>query len=195
MDRTSRRRFLGGIGTVAAGALAAGCTGSGGGGSGNGGGGDNGSSGGSGGNGNGSGGGSASGDGGGNGGGGDSGSGGTDASGATSGGAGGGETTTVASGPDGRLVFDPEAVEVAVGDTVVWEFESAGHNVGAIPEDSEEVSIPDGAEPFASYDGDPYAVDEEGETFEHTFETAGEYTYVCVPHVSSGMIGTVTVTE
>lgn len=104
--------------------------------------------------------------------------------------------TTVAAGPDGKLVFEPEHVEVSVGDTVSWEFESAGHNVSAVPKDSEKVSLPDGAKPFASHEsGDPYAVVEEGKTYEHTFETAGEYTYVCIPHVSSGMVGTVTVTE
>jgi peptide/nickel transport system substrate-binding protein len=32
-----------------------------------------------------------------------------------------------------------------------------------------------------------------GETFEHTFETAGEYRYVCVPHAGVGMQGTVVV--
>ena len=94
-------------------------------------------------------------------------------------------------------IADRVGVEiVSVGDTVSWEFESAGHNVSAVPKDSEKVSLPDGAKPFASHEsGDPYAVVEEGKTYEHTFETAGEYTYVCIPHVSSGMVGTVTVTE
>jgi plastocyanin len=114
----------------------------------------------------------------------------------TTGASGGGETTTVAAGPNGRLVFEPTQVEVSVGDTVVWEFKSAGHNVSAIPEDSEEVSIPSGATPFASYEsGNRYSVVEEGGTYEHTFETPGEYTYVCIPHVRSGMVGTVTVTK
>ncbi|WP_256684557.1 plastocyanin/azurin family copper-binding protein [Halococcus qingdaonensis] len=189
MQRTNRRRFLAGIATTGT-VLAAGCSS---GSAGDGGDGSNGTSGGSGG-GNDSGGNATS------------ESGGSTSGDATAGGngtggasgnssAGGGETTTVAAGPDGRLVFEPEAVEVSAGDTVSWEFESAGHNVGAVPKDSEEVSLPDGAEPFSSYDGDPYAVVEEGKTYEHTFETAGEYTYVCIPHVSSGMVGTVTVSE
>jgi plastocyanin len=112
---------------------------------------------------------------------------------ATTGASGG---TTVVAGPDGRFVFAPEEVEVSVGDTVVWEFESPNHNVSAVPQDSEEVNIPNGATPFASYEsGNLYAVVDEGETYEHTFETPGEYTYVCIPHVASGMVGTVTVTE
>ncbi|WP_435077106.1 plastocyanin/azurin family copper-binding protein [Halococcus sp. AFM35] len=189
MQRTSRRRFLAGIGTASA-ALAAGCS-------------TGGSSGGSG----------------------DSAGGTTESTGGgttndgsasanttnrgdrttggsetTSGSSGGGSATggetTVAAGPNGRLVFEPTAVEVGVGDTVVWEFKSAGHNVSAVPKDSEKVSIPNGAKPFASYEsGDLYAVVPEGETYEHTFETPGEYTYVCIPHVASGMVGTVTVTE
>ena len=111
---------------------------------------------------------------------------------ATEGGGGGG--TTVAAGPNGELVFDPEEVTIGVGETVTWEFESPGHNVSAVPEDSDEVSIPDGAEPFATYEsGNEFDTVPEGETFEHTFETAGTYTYVCVPHVSAGMIGTVVV--
>ncbi|EMA51138.1 plastocyanin/azurin family copper-binding protein [Halococcus thailandensis] len=189
MQRTNRRRFLAGIATTGT-VLAAGCSSSGS--AGDGGDDSNGTSGGSGG-GNGSGGNATSESGGSTSG--DATAGGNGTGGASGNSSAGGETTTVASGPDGRLVFEPEAVEVSVGDTVSWEFESAGHNVGAVPKDSEEVSLPDGAEPFASYDGDPYAVVEEGQTYEHTFETAGEYTYVCIPHVSSGMVGTVTVSE
>jgi len=56
------------------------------------------------------------------------------------------------------------------------------------------VDISDGAEPFADYDGeDHFETVAEGETYEHTFETAGEYTDVCVPHVEQGMIARVVV--
>lgn len=101
---------------------------------------------------------------------------------------------SVATGPGGANVFEPETVTVAVGDTVGWCFESAGHNVSAVPDHSDEVAIPEGAEPFATYDGDArFETVGTGETYTHTFETAGEYTYVCVPHVAQGMIGTVVV--
>jgi plastocyanin len=109
----------------------------------------------------------------------------------------GGGSNTVAVGPDGSLAFDPDEITVSVGDTVTWEFESAGHNVSAYPDHGDPVSLPEGAEPFGS-DGvadDQYATISQGETFEHTFETAGEYTYVCVPHIGSDMIGTVVVEE
>jgi plastocyanin len=196
MQRTNRRRFLAGIATTGA-VLAAGCS-SGGSSSGeggnesngttNGGGSDEATSGGS----------SARGT--------TSESGGSTSDGTTAGGnetsstggngsASGGDTTTVAAGPNGRLVFDPEEVEISVGDTVEWKFKSAGHNVSGVPKDSDVVSIPDGAEPFSSYEDERYAVVEEGKTYQHTFETPGAYTYVCIPHVRSGMIGTVTVSQ
>jgi len=114
---------------------------------------------------------------------------------------GGGEPGTatpegdVQAGPDGRTVFDPEEITVGVGETVTWAFASPGHNVSAVPDHAPQVSLPDGAEPFASYgaDGSPNEVADQGTTYEYTFETPGEYTYVCVPHIRQGMVGTVVV--
>lgn len=102
------------------------------------------------------------------------------------------DATQVAVGPDGSLVFDPDEVTVSTGDTVEWAFESAGHNVVADPELSDEVSIPDGAEAFASVEG-AYDTNDVDETYSYTFDTAGEYVYVCVPHQGQGMIATVVV--
>lgn len=111
-------------------------------------------------------------------------------------GGGSNNSNEVMAGPDGNFVFAPETVEISVGETVTWTFESAGHNVSAKPKDHPEVEIPDGAEPFASYEGHKsYQIVPKGESYAHPFETAGEYTYVCIPHTSSGMIGTVTVSE
>ncbi|AGN00271.1 halocyanin hcpC [Salinarchaeum sp. Harcht-Bsk1] len=108
---------------------------------------------------------------------------------------GGGGDNIVAVGPGGDLVFEPDEITISTGETVTWEFESPTHNVSAYPDMSEEISIPDGASGFGTMEegGDAYETVSEGETFEHTFETAGEYTYVCVPHVASGMIGTIVV--
>lgn len=108
---------------------------------------------------------------------------------------GGGDGNVVEVGPDGSLAFEPEEITVSVGDTVTWDFVSPSHNVSAYPDMDENVSIPEDADGFGTMEegGDPFATVEQGETFEHTFETAGEYTYVCVPHVSSDMIGTVVV--
>jgi plastocyanin len=102
-----------------------------------------------------------------------------------------------------ELVFDPDEITVAPGDTVVWEnVGSIGHSVTAYEED-----IPDDAEYWASggFDsenaarrayssGDPDSGDVAGgETYEHTFEVEGTHEYFCVPHESVGMLGSVTV--
>lgn len=101
---------------------------------------------------------------------------------------------TVEVGPGGSYSFDPEEVTIGVGETVTWSFATGGHNVSARPEDYSEVSLPEGADPFASFDGDdPYSYNDPGSTFSHTFETPGEYVYVCVPHAATGMIGRVVV--
>lgn len=112
-----------------------------------------------------------------------------------------GDTPTAAAdeviaGPDGSLTFAPETTTVATGTTVTWRFASGSHNVSCDPSHHDAASLPEEAEPFASYEGDDvYAPVPQGETFEHTFEVAGEYRYVCIPHATSRMIGTVEVTE
>ncbi len=98
------------------------------------------------------------------------------------------------------LTFDPETVTVPQGGTVVWENDgSVAHTVTADTE-----AIPDGTAYFASggFDSERAArrdisggLLEPGETFEHTFEQPGAYGYYCIPHESSGMTGTVRVTD
>jgi plastocyanin len=108
-----------------------------------------------------------------------------------------GEITEVAVGPEGEyLRFVPEEVEISVGDAVRWTFESEGHNVTAKPEASTKVELPEGVEPFATYEGNrSFMVVEVGETFEHTFTVPGTYVYVCAPHSDQGMVGRVIVSE
>ncbi len=50
------------------------------------------------------------------------------------------------------------------------------------------VGLPPGAAPWDSGDISP------GQTWAHTFETAGLYLYVCRYHAQEGMLGTITVT-
>ena len=99
------------------------------------------------------------------------------------------------------LTYDPKDVTVSSGTTVVWKnVGTVGHSVTAYEE-----KIPDGAEYFASGGFDSmqaarsnYPSQGEvqgGETYEHTFETAGTYEYFCIPHETAGMKGTVTVEE
>ncbi len=104
----------------------------------------------------------------------------------------GGETATPPSDPDQRVAvgdglrFDPESFEISVGDTVLWEWVGSGHNI----------SYDDGAVPSGTdWEGDDEDIYGEGHTHSFTFETAGEYDYYCVPHRSSGMTGSFTVTE
>ncbi len=102
-----------------------------------------------------------------------------------------------------RNAFIPREYEASVGDTVVWKNTSeADHTVTAL-----ESSIPEDAEYFASggYDDEDTARAAwheyfggriaTRETFEHTFEVAGTYEYICEPHVYGDMIGTIVVTE
>ncbi|MFC7173907.1 protein kinase [Haloplanus litoreus] len=105
---------------------------------------------------------------------------------------------TITVGPGGRLQFDPETLAVSQGDVVEWAFDTGGHNVSGHPDANEDVSLPAGAAPFASYDASGDDVDhlstrEAGDSYRHQFEVTGDYTYVCVPHASSGMIGRITV--
>lgn len=104
--------------------------------------------------------------------------------------------TDIAAGPEKRLRFDPEAVTINAGDTIVWTFKSDGHNVTTKPGASEKCETPDGAKPFASYEGDNhFEVVPNGRMYEQTFDITGKYVYVCAPHADQGMIGTVTVEE
>ena len=87
----------------------------------------------------------------------------------------------VGAGENG-LLFGPAAILIDPGATVVWEWTGAGggHNVVASDET------------FDS--GDP--VDDEGTTFEHTFDDAEEgdtFNYVCTPHEVVEMKGVVAV--
>jgi len=79
---------------------------------------------------------------------------------------------------DEPLFFDPPAIRVDEGATVIWEWVSdgSGHNVAEV----------DGAFESEIKDG-------EGETFSYTFEESGTYRYVCQPHRELGMKGAVVV--
>jgi halocyanin-like protein len=89
-------------------------------------------------------------------------------------------TVTVgAEGNGGAFAFDPPAVHVDAGTTVLFEWtgNGGGHNV--IGEDNDL----DSGEPVAS----------SGVNYEYTFEEDGIYKYVCEPHLSLGMKGAVVV--
>jgi plastocyanin len=93
----------------------------------------------------------------------------------------GGSDNEVIVGPDGDFAFSPEELTVDAGTTVTFVWDSDTHNV--VP-----TSQPDDAD---------WAGEEEiknsGHEYEHTFEVAGTYEYVCEPHEASGMAGTIVV--
>lgn len=99
------------------------------------------------------------------------------------------------------LAFVPQQVEVSTGTEVTWEnVGSIGHSVTAYGDE-----IPDEAAYFASggFESEEAARDAYpdegnvpgGESYSHTFETAGTYEYFCIPHEMNGMVGTISVTE
>jgi plastocyanin len=108
------------------------------------------------------------------------------------GGGGGAQTTETAPAPEAEggsggaaagcaevtmqdIKFEPANVTIDAGQTVTWtNDDSVGHDVTG--------------DDFKS--GDPGAM-QNGDTFEHTFDTAGTFDYVCTVH--PGMEGSVTV--
>ncbi len=94
-----------------------------------------------------------------------------------------------------QLRFDPSELTIKVGQTVTWKNESQmPHTATCDPAQNpiakshpEYIELPAGAEPWGSEMLQP------GDSFSHTFTVAGEYKYICIPHVMSGMRGTITV--
>ena len=84
----------------------------------------------------------------------------------------------VAVGADGGYAYAPAHIRIDAGTTVTWEWTGVGggHNVYAV----------DG-----SFESE--LVIEEGHTFEREFESPGTYEYVCTPHQTRGMRGSVEV--
>jgi halocyanin-like protein len=83
-----------------------------------------------------------------------------------------------ADGNGGAFAFEPAAVAVSPGTTVIWEWTGNGgvHNVVAADGGFESEST-----------------SEAGATFEHAFEDPGTYAYACRPHEVLGMKGVVVV--
>lgn len=74
--------------------------------------------------------------------------------------------------------YSPDPVEVTIGQPVVWtNDDTAFHTItSGLPGD------PDVGALFDSGIEGPTVLDTEGKTFEHTFDTAGEFDYHCALH-------------
>jgi len=102
-------------------------------------------------------------------------------------GGGGGATREVVVGPGGSLVYEPADLEIAVGTTVNFVWESDNHNIVV---DSQ----PDGAG-WEGTEGGASVTYDTGHEYSHTFETTGTYDYFCQPHVGAGMEASIEVVE
>jgi len=78
----------------------------------------------------------------------------------------------------GNFGFGPAAIRVDAGTTVVWEWTGQGGQHNVVDEDGN----------FESE-----LVEEEGHTFEYTFDEASATRYYCLPHKGMGMKGAVLV--
>jgi len=100
------------------------------------------------------------------------------------------QTFDVTVAPGFQFIFSPDTVNISVGDTVRWTWNSGGHSVtgGENCSANSEFCSPDDMNCGALNLSDAGAV------YQHTFNTAGTYSYYCVVHCSRGMVGTVNVT-
>lgn len=96
-----------------------------------------------------------------------------------------------------QIRFEPADVTIKQGETITWVNASPiPHTTTGDPEKNpvketrpELARLPPGAQSWDS------GLLNEGQSFSHTFTVTGKYQYFCIPHVLSGMLGTITVEE
>jgi plastocyanin len=96
-----------------------------------------------------------------------------------------------------QLRFEPPAVTIRTGETVTWFNDSPlPHTATDDPERNpvaeafpDYARLPDCAAPWDS------GLLQPGQSFSHTFTVPGAYAYFCIPHVLSGMRGTIDVRD
>ena len=82
-------------------------------------------------------------------------------------------------GAEGAMVFEPDLIVAAPGDTIRFVPTDKGHNVETI-----KGMIPDGAEPFKSKFNEEFTV---------TVDAEGVYGVKCTPHYAMGMVALIKV--
>jgi len=93
------------------------------------------------------------------------------------------------------LRFDPDVLTIGAGTSVTWTNNSPmPHTATGDPEQNpvaashpEYIALPEGAAPWGSDMLQP------GDSYTYVFDVPGEYKYICIPHVMSGMRGTIVV--
>lgn len=78
------------------------------------------------------------------------------------------------------FAFQSDEVTIQAGTTIRWRNTTNTHHT----------VTPDGHSEWSEHS---FASGSQGETFEHTFDSAGEFPYFCSPHQGQGMVGTITV--
>ena len=79
------------------------------------------------------------------------------------------------------MVFEPDYLHIAPGDTVKFVATQTGHNAATLPG-----LLPEGAQPFAG---------KINQQIEQTFTVPGLYGIQCVPHLAMGMVMLIQVGE
>mmetsp|Transcript_16166 Transcript_16166/g.30068 ORF Transcript_16166/g.30068 Transcript_16166/m.30068 type:complete len:229 (-) Transcript_16166:34-720(-) len=100
------------------------------------------------------------------------------------------KATEVVAGTDANpLSFAPQDITICKGDAVVWKgLRGLPHNI--IFADK---GVPKGVDALALSTVDD--LENEGQTYKATFTIPGTYDYFCIPHLTAGMIGKITVSS
>jgi plastocyanin len=87
--------------------------------------------------------------------------------------------------------FQPDLLTITIGQSVVWRNTgSMVHTTTSDPDKAQQPAhavLPEGARSWDS------GLLREGESWRHTFEVVGDYTYFCIPHEAAGMVGRIVV--
>ncbi|EMA62922.1 halocyanin domain-containing protein [Halorubrum lipolyticum] len=94
------------------------------------------------------------------------------------------EVTVAVGAGDVGFAFDPAAIRIDSSTTVVWEWTGTGGAHNVVSDEGSESDFDSGT-----------SVDEEGETFEQSFDNTGIQLYYCNPHRGNGMLGAIEVVE
>lgn len=90
------------------------------------------------------------------------------------------EVQMLSTGSDGaKMVFEPQFLQIEVGDTVNFVPTQPGHNAEVI-----KGMFPEGGTEFKGKINEAFSV---------TFDVAGAYGYKCAPHYAMGMVGLIVV--